>query len=274
MIRGALWIMLCALLLGACTGRTQPIPLDHGAGSASAPRHLWVPAPGTTWQWQLSGRPDTTVDAQVFDVDAVDTPAEVVATLHRAGRKVICYVNTGAAEDFRPDYPAFPAQLLGEGNGWPGERWLDIRRRDTLRPIMAARFDLCRQKGFDAVEADLVDGYRNDTGFPLSAADQLAYNRMLAGLAHERGLSFGLKNDLGQVGELLGEAEFAINEQCAEYGECDRLTPFIQAGKAVFHVEYNLDNSAFCSQTIELGFSSMRKNKSLDAQRWPCRPGS
>ena len=24
---------------------------------------------------------------------------------------------------------------------------------------MAARFDMCRDKGFDAVEADLVDGY-------------------------------------------------------------------------------------------------------------------
>ena len=43
---------------------------------------------------------------------------------------------------------------------------------------MAARFDLCRQKGFDAVEPDLVDGYIQTTGFPLTAADQLTYNRM------------------------------------------------------------------------------------------------
>ena len=35
---------------------------------------------------------------------------------------------------------------------------------------MAARFDECREKGFDAVEADLVDGYARDSGFPLTAA--------------------------------------------------------------------------------------------------------
>jgi hypothetical protein len=29
-------------------------------------------------------------------------------------------------------------------DGWPAERWLDIRRIDVLRPIMAARMDVCR----------------------------------------------------------------------------------------------------------------------------------
>jgi hypothetical protein len=35
----------------------------------------------------------------------------------------------------------------------------------------------------------------------------------------------------------------------------------------VFHAEYNRGNSAFCPQTTALGFSSMRKNTNLDAQR-------
>jgi hypothetical protein len=179
-------------------------------------------------------------------------------------------VNAGAAEDFRPDYATFPAEVLGKTDGWPGERWLDIRRIDVLEPIMAARFDVCAQKGFDAVEADLVDGYSGDTGFPLTAADQLTYNRMLAGLAHHRGLSIGLKNDLGQIPDLVTEFDFAINEQCVEYQECDTLTPFIDAGKAVFHVEYNRPNAEFCPTTTALRFSSMRKNRQLDAPRWPC----
>lgn len=135
---------------------------------------------------------------------------------------------------------------------------------------MAARFDVCRSKGFDAVEADLVDGYLNDTGFPLTAADQLAYNRMLADLAHQRGLSIGLKNDLEQVPDLVDHFDFAINEQCVQYAECDRLLPFIRAGKAVFHVEYDTPNGRFCPHTTALGFSSMRKNVNLDAPRWPC----
>jgi hypothetical protein len=223
-----------------------------------------------TWQWQLSKAVDVTVDAQVYDIDGAGNSADVVRTLHAKGRRVICYVNAGAAEDFRADRGAFPPSLVGRGDGWPGERWLDIRRRDVLRPIMAARFDVCRQKGFDGVEADLADGFTNNTGFPLTASDQLAYNRMLASLAHERGLSIGLKNDLRQVGELVGDFDFAINEQCVQYRECALLTPFIRAGKAVFHVEYGEDNARFCTQTVALGFSSMRKNKRLDAPRWPC----
>jgi hypothetical protein len=47
-------------------------------------------------------------------------------------------------------------------------------------PILAARIDACRAKGFDAVEADNVDGFANSSGFALTAADQLAYNRTIA----------------------------------------------------------------------------------------------
>ncbi|MEV6235637.1 endo alpha-1,4 polygalactosaminidase [Lentzea sp. NPDC051838] len=249
-----------------------PTPPQAATPSQAPPPEVrrWVPPPGTAWQWQLSGKVDTGVDVPVYDIDGVDNDSDVVDALHRAGRKVICYVNVGAAEDFRPDAAAFPAAVKGKTNGWPGERWLDIRRSDVLRPIMAARFDTCRDKGFDAVEPDNVEGYTNDTGFPLTAADQLTYNRMLAGLAHERGLSIGLKNDLGQIPELLADFDFAIDEQCAEYGECGRLIPFIKAGKAVFHVEYNLDTAQFCPEAKALGFSSMRKTLDLGAPRWPC----
>ncbi|NBH05483.1 endo alpha-1,4 polygalactosaminidase, partial [Amycolatopsis sp. SID8362] len=241
---------------------------------SAAPRApgRWQPAPGTTWQWQLSGKLDTSVDVAVYDIDGVDTEAGVVAGLHAAGRKVVCYVNVGAAEDFRPDAAAFPPEVKGKSDGWDGERWLDIRRRDTLRPIMAARFGQCRDKGFDAIEGDNVDGYDEDTGFPLTAADQLAYNRMLAGMAHELGLSIALKNDLGQVRDLVADFDFSVDEECAELGGCPLLTPFVEAGKAVFHVEYNLEPARFCAETTALGFSSMRKNRALDAPRWPCTP--
>ncbi len=66
-----------------------------------------------------------------------------------------------------------------------------------LAPLMRARLDLCQAKGFDAVEPDNIDGYQVDggTGFPLTAGDQLRYNRWIAAEAHCRGLSIGLKND-------------------------------------------------------------------------------
>jgi hypothetical protein len=183
---------------------------------------------------------------------------------------VVCYVNVGAYEDFRPDRSAFPAALLGAANGWPGERWLDIRRLDALRPILARRFDMCRAKGFDAVEPDNVDGYQNDSGFPLTAGDQLVFNRMVAGLAHADGLAVGLKNDLDQVDGLVGDFDFAVNEQCAEYQECEQLTPFVDRGKAVFEAEYNLPTAAFCPLSRRLRFSALLKHLSLDAWRRSC----
>ncbi|MFF3686763.1 endo alpha-1,4 polygalactosaminidase [Streptomyces sp. NPDC002187] len=260
---------LCAaalLLLAACS--TPPEPGPGPTASRSGPR--WKPKPGLAWQWQLQGRIDHSVDVPVYDIDGFENEAATVRRLHREGRKVICYINVGAWEDFRPDRDDFPESLLGKPNGWEGERWLDIRRRDVLRPLMAKRFDMCRDRGFDAIEPDLMDGYLNDTGFALTGADQLAYNRMIARLAHDRGLSVGLKNDLPHVPQLVREFDFAVNEECAEFGDCAALKPFVAAGKAVFHVEYALPVGRFCKQAERLGLSSMRKTLDLGVWRQPC----
>ncbi|MEU3609260.1 endo alpha-1,4 polygalactosaminidase [Streptomyces sp. NPDC035033] len=250
------------LLVTACTSSPGPDPKQEEG--------WWRPTAGLAWQWQLSGKLDPTVDVPVYDIDGFDHPAATVADLHRRGRKVICYLSTGAWEDFRPDADRFPKSVLGRSNGWAGERWLDIRRTDVLEPLMAERVDMCRAKGFDAVEPDNMDGYRNRTGFPLTAADQLAYNRLVARLAHDRGLAVGLKNDLDQIPELLGDFDFAVNEQCAQYDECHLLTPFVAAGKPVFHAEYELTPRQFCAEARELGLSSMQKRYELGAWRRPC----
>ena len=97
---------------------------------------------------------------------------------------------------------SFPSSVLGSSNGWPGEKWLDIRQISALAPIMTARMQMCVQKGFDALEPDNIDGYANSTGFPLTAQDQLAYNQWIANTAHSLGLSVGLKNDVDQTAQL------------------------------------------------------------------------
>ncbi|MFD7867270.1 endo alpha-1,4 polygalactosaminidase [Streptomyces sp. NPDC059783] len=270
-VRSATVLILLAMLAG-CTAapRTAPPP-DPSGGPASA---RWKPEPGTDWQWQLSGRLDTSVDVPVYDVDGFDRDASEVAALHRAGRRVICYLSTGAWEEFRPDAARFPTALLGRGNGWEGERWLDIRRVDVLEPLMESRIAMCAKKGFDAVEPDNMDGYRNPTGFPLTAADQLRYNRLVARIAHRHGLAVGLKNDLPQIPELVGDFDFAVNEQCAQYDECEKLTPFVKAGKPVYHVEYELPAARFCERSRELGLSSLRKRYELDAWRESCAAGA
>ncbi|MFB7336857.1 endo alpha-1,4 polygalactosaminidase [Streptomyces adustus] len=253
------------------SGRPSAGSATAGPSAGSSTGTRWQPRPGVAWQWQLDRKADPTgADVPVYDIDGFENSAADVARLHGDGRKVICYVNVGAWEDFRPDRNDFPRALLGASNGWEGERWLDIRQLSTLRPIMERRFDMCRDKGFDAVEPDLVEGYDNETGFPLTADDQLAYNRMISEIAHDRGLSVGLKNDLPQIPQLLHDFDFAVNEECAQYGECAELTPFIEAGKAVFHVEYEVPTSSFCPESRRLKLSSMLKKRELGVWRQAC----
>jgi len=232
----------------------------------------WYPKKGATWQWQLTGTVNTAVNVGVYDIDMFNNSAAVVAKLHHLGRKVICYVDVGSYESFRPDKAKFPASVLGKTlDGFSNERWLDIRKISVLGPIMKARFTACKNKGFDAVEPDNVDGYDgNDTGFPLTGADQLRYNSWIARLAHSMGLGVALKNDVNQVPQLVTSFDFELDEQCYEYTECNTLTPFTRAGKAVFEVEYNEAPAAFCPTMRALGFSSMKKDLDLTAARQAC----
>ncbi len=247
--------------------------IDAGTDGGDPGKTVWRPAPGTSWQWQLSGSIDTSLDVVMYDIDLFETPAATIADLHAAGRIVICYFSAGSYENFRPDKDDFPPEVLGEVmDGWPDERWLDVRAQ-ALRPIMQRRLDLAAQKGCDGVEPDNVDGYQNDSGFPLTAADQLAYNRFIASEAHARNLSVGLKNDLDQISALLADFDWALNEECFAYDECDTLLPFIRAGKAVFQVEYGSASLAatVCPRANALNFDTLIKNLDLDAWRVSCR---
>lgn len=242
----------------------------HKQNSASAT--WWQPKPGVSWQWQLSGTVDTSVDVAMYDIDLFATPQTTIQALKKRGKIVICYLSAGSYENYRSDAGLFSAGVLGNTlDGWPDERWLDIRQIDLLAPIMRARMDQAKAKGCDGIEPDNIDGYTNNTGFPLTSADQLRFNRWLAAEAHQRGLSIGLKNDLDQVADLVDTFDWAINEQCFAYGECHLLKPFIAAGKAVFGVEYDLAESQFCPQANALNYDWLKKRLALDSWRSACR---
>ena len=260
-------MVAAGVLLAAIAGA-----LSAQAASARpgvAPR--WRPLPGLSWQLQFAGKLDPSVAADVFEVDGLDTTAATVAALHAAGRRAVCYIDAGSWERWRGDAKRFPAAALGRPlDGWPDERWLDIRRLDVLLPLLRARIADCAGKGFDGIELDNVDGYQNRTGFPLRAADQLRFNRGLAAEAHRQGLAVGLKNDLGQVRQLVAAFDWAINEQCFAYAECTKLLPFVTAGKPVVVIEYATATGIFCPAAVELGFAAMRKRVALDAWRQAC----
>jgi hypothetical protein len=117
---------------------------------------------------------------------------------------------------------------------------------------------------------DWVDSYAQNTGFEISKADSLRFDKWLARTAHTHGLAVGLKNALGLVRSLVDRYDFAVNEQCFQYHECTRMQPFLDAGKAVFNVEYSLPRSAFCDRAVALGISSIRKHLDLKAWRRSC----
>jgi len=203
---------------------------------------LWVdwykPDINTSWQWQLQGEVNRSYDVKLYDIDLFDATPTLIQSLKADGKKVICYFSAGSYEDWREDSRDFPIEVLGNDlDGWAGEKWLDIRSED-VQSIMVKRLDLAKEKGCDGVEPDNVDGYLNDTGFPLTAQDQLAYNKFIAKEARKRGLSVGLKNDLEQVKELEPFFDFSLNEECHEFDTCDKLQPFIDVNKPVLNAEY------------------------------------
>jgi hypothetical protein len=155
----------------------------------------------------------------------------------------------------------------------PGERWLDIRRIDLLAPILNARLDLCKAKGFDGVEPDNIQIHDNRTGFPLTYADQLAYTRWLVEAAHSRGLAIGLKNAPDMIDDTLSLFDFAITEDAFYDGWVDRMLLFIDAGKSVFAAEYTdmpVDFNAACTWGSQHNISFIQKNRILTAFRVAC----
>jgi len=266
--------------LSACRPLAVPtLPPDSPLPDLSSTPWLdrstwWRPQPGLAWQTQFSDPLEIIPGIQVYTLDLYETTPEQVAELHARGARVVCYISMGSWEDWRVDADLFPESVLGNKyRGWPGERWLDIRRVDLLAPILSARLDLCAAKGFDGVEPDNLDGFLNKTGFALTYDDQLAFNRWVADQAHARGLSVGLKNDLDQVADLVKWFDWAVVEECLVEGTCDLASPFPVDGKPVVMMEYTdqrVDREEMCRVAARLGLSAMLKDRELTAWREGC----
>ena len=115
-----------------------------------------------------------------------------------------------------------------------------------------------------------MDGFANRTGFPLTGADQLRFNRWVAREAHARDMAVGLKNDTAQVRALVKDFDFAVVEQCFEFRECGSYSPFVRARKPVFVAEYSVRPSRFCAGARRLRFSAIFKRLELGRSRRTC----
>jgi hypothetical protein len=225
---------------------TEPPAGDAALGS------WWKPTADQPihWHWQLSDDfvypRDVLPNKTVFDIDGELTSAQTVAQLHALGPdvRVICYFDAGVYEDYRSDAASFPQGIIGKADtGWNGSYWMDIRQLDVLMPLLRNRMvNWCQAKGFDAIEPDETEVWSNDSGFPISKAQNAAFHQALSDMAHSLGLSIGLKGNNTEAVELEPLHDWALTEQCWEYDECSFFHDgFIKADKAVFNVEYNVN---------------------------------
>jgi hypothetical protein len=237
------------------------VPSNDGAGAS-----WWKPVAGTTWQWQIGGGTfDTSLAVQVFDIDW-EEPASAVQSLHAAGKKVICYLSVGSWEDWRPDAAQFPSAVIGtEYPGWPGEKFVDIRAQ-ALRDIMAKRLDVCKQKGFDAVEPDNMDVFEASSGFPLTRTDGINYALWLAEQSHQRGMAIVQKNASSIVRDIRASYDGALTEDCYDGGWCADMQPYLDNNQPVFACEYESSGfSAACTWGKAKKYSFILKKLDLDA---------
>ena len=259
-----------AISLFACGG-TQGDVLrtrsDAGAGPAARPR----PAPGMTFQIQLTGALDTSVDAAVFTIDLA-TPASAIAELHAAGRLVMCHFSGGTYEPFRDDAALFPPAALGNAlSDYPNERWIDVRDGE-VRAIMSARVEMCARIGCDGIHPANLNGYLRATGFALTEGDEVAYGRWMAEQAHALGLSAGLVDGDEPLASPLGaDFDWGVVWSCVNAG-CPAASPLVGAQKPVFLVEFGDSSLAadVCPKASALGLSAVIKNQALDAFRVGC----
>jgi hypothetical protein len=241
---------------------------------------LWKPSstPTIRWDWQIGASSDAAIippaGSQMIDVDGFNVSAQKVAALHAGGLKVVCYLDVGSYETGRPDSADYPAALkLSEDPDWPGEWFLDVRdvfkSGSVLAGILNKRFQMCKDKGFDAVEPDNLDNWDANRSL-LTEQDQVDFDGWVADRVHALGISVALKNcpelvtRLDRTGQrLVDKFDFELDEQCQEYSECDSFTEFSKAGKAIFDVEYKANLTLNCSQFSSLSINPLKKDLDL-----------
>ncbi len=262
----------------------------------------WIPPLGNQpWQWELShplnlhsardmGTTDTLPNGEpapapvIYDIDGIINPSSTVSALHAMGKRVVCYVEVGAAGDYysaaEEGIPVtYFAQLKAAGvlgkreAGYP-EYYLNIRSASTLYIVASMIATQCAAKGFDAVETDIDEEYTNATGFPLTKASEEAYMTLLANFMHGLGLAWWIKNpdDTGDsyAADMYPLADAVLTEQCNQYGTCDLLAPYV-GHKAIFNAEYSAKTSSFCAVDNAFGLNGARFNLGLTGTRDPCR---
>ncbi|UZW56244.1 endo alpha-1,4 polygalactosaminidase [Sphingobium sp. JS3065] len=250
-------VAIAALILAACggsggsgngnSGSPAPTPAPSPSPSPTpSPSPAPAPTPLSSWDWilQSQGLPATPPAVAYLNVDGFDTSAAYVALAESRGSRTICYLDIGSAENNRPDYSRLTAISGLLGNSYPGfagERYIDIRRYPEFIEIMDDRLRMCRDKGFDYVEFDVMDAFEDGaatTGFNLTEQDMIDYVTALSIRARGYGLKPVQKNASGSSAKLVPLFDAVLFEGCVLGNFCSDDAPYVAAGKPAFNAEY------------------------------------
>ncbi|WP_407543218.1 endo alpha-1,4 polygalactosaminidase (plasmid) [Deinococcus radiomollis] len=271
MIRQSFMIVLAVASLGACEG-SQSSTVPASVSDIKLP-----PSGVVGWDLQLGagGDSDVTVPAgvKVLDVDGFSISASKVSQLNAQGVYTLCYLDVGSYEPSRPDSNQYPASLkLQQDPNWPGEYFLDVtdvfKPGSVLATILTNRLEMCKDKGFSAIDPDNLQNDENIVGGRITVQQQIDFNGWVADQAHARGLAVFQKNGPDKImlrdrtGKMMVEKfDGILNEQCQQYGECAALSEYTKRGKLALNIEYN--TTLDCALSTSLKINSLKRDLGL-----------
>lgn len=266
-----------------------PAPTEPTPAPAPAPAPTPTPTPTPTtgiklpptglmsWDWQIGASSDSAISvpagAKLIDLDGFNTSAAKVAELKSKGYYTVCYINAGSWESYRPDASKYPDYLkIQQDPDWAGEYFLDVtdvfKSGSALAPILQARFKMCKDKGFDALEPDNLQNDENVSGGRVTTQQQIDFNGWVADQAHAAGLAVFQKNGPDKIllkdrtGKMMVEKfDGILNEECQQYSECGPLAEYTKRGKLALNVEYS--TALNCATYTSLGVSAMKRDLGL-----------
>ena len=282
-------IATAVLILAACGGgggsgnsSSSPAPAPTPSPSPSpnpTPTSTPTPASLPSWDWilQSQGLPTPPPAVAYLDVHGFDNGAAYVALAKAQGTKTIRYLDIGSAESNRPDYSRLSAISGLLGNNYPGfagERYIDIRRYPEFIQVMDDRLRMCRDKGFDYVEFDVMDAFEDGaatTGFNLTEQNMIDYVTTLSSRARGYGLKPVQKNAGSSSTKIVSLFDAILFEGCVLGNFCSDDAPYVATGKPAFNAEYpeewpagTFDRAKTCSTSASAKISTIITVVALD----------
>jgi endo-alpha-1,4-polygalactosaminidase (GH114 family) len=216
----------------------------------------WTPKPGLTWSYGIALE-TSDILSRPEDVITIDYQkgADVISKLHSKGKKVICYFSGGTIEPHRDDKDAYynTPNLVVEGKTRWDENWLNFRN-EAVYPLIRKRIQRAVKENCDALEIDCLGAFNHEqlttkySGKPYTKEDSFKFAKKLSKMAHEEGISIGLKNVATIAPQLVNDFDFAVVESCSmSKNVCALYKDFPKQGKAVFTIHYG-NYGSFSSQ--------------------------